>query len=188
MRKRELFAWVLVALLFASTVYAAVWSTYNELTAGNIANGDDFLVRDVSDTTFAETGTQKRYSWQSLKADLGYSPIEFLIDGGGSAITTGVKGDIEIPMTGTIQRATCLCDQTGSIVVDIWVDTYGNFPPTSADSITAAAPVTVGSATKSQDSTLTGWTKSLTAGHIMRFNVNSASTVERCTVSLMVQK
>lgn len=110
------------------------------------------------------------------------------IDGGGSAITTGVKGYVEIPYAGTIQRVTMLADQSGSAVVDIWKDTYANYPPTDADSITASAVPTISSATKSQDTTLTGWTTSVTAGDILGFNVDSASTITRLHVILTIRR
>ena len=114
--------------------------------------------------------------------------ISFVIDGGGSAITTGIKGDLEIPFGCTINRVTALADQSGSIVVDIWKDTYANYPPTDADSITASAPVTITTATKSQDSTLTSWTTSITAGDTLRFNVDSITTCTRVLISLKVTK
>lgn len=114
--------------------------------------------------------------------------IPFIIDGGGVAITTGVKGDIEVPFACTITGVKMLADTSGSIVVDIWKDTYDNFPPTVADKITASAPPTISSATKSSDTTLTGWTTSVSAGDILRFNVNSASWVTRVTLSLSVTK
>ncbi|MDV2502682.1 MAG: hypothetical protein RX318_01855 [bacterium] len=114
--------------------------------------------------------------------------IGFIIDGGGSAITTGPKGDLRIPFGCTINRATALADQSGSIVVDIWKDTYANFPPTDADSITASAPVTISSATKSEDSTLTGWTTSISADDILRYNVDSVTSITRVTVSLKCTK
>jgi len=116
------------------------------------------------------------------------SSINFIIDGGGSAITTGVKGYIEIPFACTINQVTLLADQSGSIVVDIWKDTYANYPPTDADSITASAVPTISTATKSQDSTLTGWTTSISAGDILGFNVDSITTCERVTVSLKVTR
>lgn len=112
--------------------------------------------------------------------------IEYVIDGGGLAITTGVKGYLEVPFDCTIQQVTMLADQTGSIVVDIWKDTYANYPPVDADSITASAVPTISSAVKSVDTTLTGWTTSITAGDILGFNVDSASTVQRVTISLEV--
>lgn len=125
---------------------------------------------------------------QAYDADLPLNTLTFVIDGGGSAITTGVKGDIEVPFNCTIQQVTMLADQSGSIVVDIWKDTYANYPPTDADSITASAVPTISAATKSQDATLTGWTTSVSAGDILRYNVDSASTVTRVTVSLKVTK
>lgn len=117
-----------------------------------------------------------------------YSVIEFIIDGGGATITTGVKGFLEIPFQCNINQATLLADQSGSIVVDIWKDTYANYPPTVADTITASAKPTLSTATKSQDSTLTGWTTAVTAGDILGFNVDSATTVTRVTLSLRVSK
>ncbi|HVP86048.1 MAG TPA: DUF2793 domain-containing protein [Rhizomicrobium sp.] len=114
--------------------------------------------------------------------------IAFVIDGGGSAITTGVKGDLIIPFDCTIASATVLADQSGSIVIDVWKDTYANFPPTSADSIAASAKPTLSSAAKSQDATLTGWSTAISAGDTLRFNVSSASTVTRVTLILKVVK
>lgn len=112
--------------------------------------------------------------------------ITAIIDGGGSAITTGIKGDLEIPFACTIQQLTMLADQSGSIVVDIWKDSYANFPPVDADSITASAPPTISSAAKSQDSTLTGWNTAITAGNILRFNVDSCSAITRVCISIQV--
>lgn len=114
--------------------------------------------------------------------------IAFIIDGGGSVITTGIKGDLEIPFDCTITRNTLLADQSGSIVIDIWKDTYANYPPTVLDTITASAKPTLTAATKSQDSTLTGWTTTITAGNILRFNVDSISTITRVTLSIRVTK
>lgn len=114
--------------------------------------------------------------------------LTFIIDGGGSAITTGEKGHLEIPFACTINRVTMMADQSGSIVVDIWKDTYANFPPTNADSITASAPPTISTAQKSQDSTLTGWTTAIAAGDILAFNVDSVTDIERVTISLKVTK
>ena len=114
--------------------------------------------------------------------------ISFIIDGGGAAITTGIKGDLEIPFQCTITAATLLADQSGSIVVDIWMDTYAAYPPTDADSITSATPPTIATATKSQDTTLTTWTKAIPSGSTLRFNVDSCTTIQRVCVSLAVTK
>lgn len=130
------------------------------------------------------TGT---YPNPSVKTNLKVTTLIFVIDGGGSAITTGVKGDLgPLDFAGTIQQVTLLADQSGSIVVDIWKDSYANYPPVVGDSITASAKPTISSATKSQDSTLTGWTTSISSGDTLRFNVDSITTCQRVTLALKV--
>lgn len=114
--------------------------------------------------------------------------VHVTIDGGGSAITTGIKGDVLIPYDGTITSVTMLADQSGSIVVDIWNDTYANFPPTDADSITASAVPTITTATKSTDATLTGWSTGVSEGDILRFNVDSASTITRLYMIIEIDR
>ena len=114
--------------------------------------------------------------------------LNFVIDGGGGVITTGQKGFLEIPFNMTITRVTLMADQVGSAVVDIWKDSYAAFPPTGADSITAAAKPTITAAQKVQDATLTGWSTSLTAGDILAFNVDSVTTIQRLTISIVGKK
>lgn len=114
--------------------------------------------------------------------------VNFIIDGGGSTITTGTKGDLSIPFVCTITSWTLLSDQSGSIQVDIWKDTFGNFPPTDADSITAAAPPLISSGNRGTGSSLTGWTTSIAAGDILRFNVDSVTSIQRVTVALYMTR
>lgn len=112
----------------------------------------------------------------------------FLIDGGGAVITTGIKGDLVIPFAATITEWTLLADQSGSIVVDIWKDSYLNYPPVIGDVITASAKPTISASTKGQSSTLTGWTTSVAAGDVLRFNVNSVTTIQRVTLALKMTR
>ena len=115
--------------------------------------------------------------------------IGYAIDGGGTAIVTGLLGgSLRVPFDGTINSVTLLADQTGSIVVDIWKDSYASYPPTVADSICASAKPTLSSAEKSEDTTLTGWTTAIAAGDILRFYVDSATTVQNVTLILKVTK
>lgn len=115
--------------------------------------------------------------------------IEFLIDGGGAAITAGVKGDVVVSYPCTINEVSLLADASGSIIVNIWKDTYANFPPVVGDKITASAPPTLSGAAKGTDATLTGWTKDIAAGDVLRFNVDAlATTITRVTVALKVTR
>lgn len=112
--------------------------------------------------------------------------ITFVIDGGGSEITDGIKGDLEIPFACTITAWTLLADTSGAIKIDIWMDTYANYPPTDADTITNAhEPEIAASGNKAQDTDLSDWGDvTIAAGQTLRFNVDSCTTITRCTLSL----
>jgi hypothetical protein len=115
--------------------------------------------------------------------------ITYVIDGGGSVPSTGVKGDLLIPFACTINSATLQADVSGSAVVDIWKKTYTpSSPPTVANTITAAALPTLTTAQSSQDATLTGWTTAIAANDMLRFNLNSVTTCTRITLTLKVTK
>jgi hypothetical protein len=108
-----------------------------------------------------------------------------IIGAAGGAIVSGLQDAVVMTeFAGTIQKATLLAKETGSIVIEVWKDSYANYPPTIADKISASAPPTLSSSNKSQDSTLTGWTKTFLAGDIFKININSASTVTYVTLIL----
>lgn len=108
--------------------------------------------------------------------------LNFVIDGGGSAITTGVKGHIVIDGDYTVTGWTIIADQSGSIVVDVNRATYTNFPTTA--SIAGSELPTLSAAQKAEDLTLSSWTTTLSARDVLEFEVDSASTVTRVTVAL----
>ncbi len=115
--------------------------------------------------------------------------IEFLVDGGGGVLTNGVKGYLEVPFNCTITACTLLADVAGAIVMDIWKDVYTNYPPDVTDSITASAKPTIAATNiKSQDTTLTGWTTTITAGDCLAFKIDSVTTIKQITLSLAITR
>jgi len=116
--------------------------------------------------------------------------IEFVIPGGGAAITAGIKGFIQMPFAGTITGWSLLPDQSGTIVVDIWKDTYANYPPTVADTITASAKPTITATTKATSRSLTGWTTAFARDDCFAINVDSnpATSITRCTLVLFIDR
>jgi hypothetical protein len=176
-----------------------ITGTANDIT---VTNGDGVSGNPTIDLTSAvlkalavlsnSAGTLVNDGAGSLSWAARTDIIEFIIDGGGSTITTGLKGYIQVPFACTITQATLLADQTGSIVVNVWKTTYSSFAPgthpVSGDKITASAPPTISSAAKAQDATLTGWTTSISAGDIIAFNVDSVTTIQRVTIALQVTK
>lgn len=113
--------------------------------------------------------------------------FNFVIDGGGAPITPGIKGDLVVPFNCTIKLIELLADQRGDIILDIWKARFADYPPTIAGSITGSSQPTLKSAEKGQDSTLAGWIPNVSAGDILRLNVNAASNLTRITLALLVQ-
>lgn len=114
--------------------------------------------------------------------------IVFIIDGGGGVITTGIKGHLDIPFDCSITGWILLADKSGSIVIDVWKDTYANFPPTVADTIAGSEKPTLSAVQKNQDLSLGTWTTSITAGDILAFNVDSCSTITRITLTILATR
>lgn len=153
-------------------------------TTGQRPTASAGMVRWNSTTSELET-----YDGTAWVAVSGQSGIQFVIDGGGQAIVSGVKGFLPIQYGFLINQVTMLADQSGSIEVDIWKAAFASFPPTSGNSITASDIPTISSAQKMQDSTLTGWTTQINAGDVLAFNVvNNATSITRVTVALQGKK
>jgi hypothetical protein len=151
------------------TITGSVSVTGNLVLNGELIDSNGFS--GVLGNILESTGTGSQ--WVQNPASFGVN-----IDGGGAVITTGIVADVIIPYDMVITSWTMIADQVGSIVIDIWKDTYDNYPSVVGDSIT-------GSTIKNQSSTLTGWTTTVSAGDIARFNVDSVSTVTR--INLLIQ-
>lgn len=100
----------------------------------------------------------------------------------GAVLSTGAyEGVVEVPFDCNIVSARLLADQAGGLVIDIWKCSYSDYNPGThpvvGDSIVAAAPPTLTAAYKSEDSTLTGWTVTLTKGDLLKLSVTSVSTI-----------
>lgn len=102
-----------------------------------------------------------------------------VVDGGGSAITTGSKGVKYIPWDCTITGWDIRSDVSGSCVFDI---------KRSGSSIAGTEKPTLSSASSNSDLALSTWTTSLSAGDVIEFVVDSTSTITRATVTILISK
>lgn len=161
--------------------------------SGNSTTGNITLINTAPDQTVTISGgtgitTGGTYPNFTITNSIVNGSFGITIDGGGSAVTTGVKGYITIPYNCTITGWDIFSDVSGSIVVDVWKDTYANFPPTVADTIAGSEKPTLSSAVKNQDNSLSTWTTSVSSGDIIGFNVDSASTLTRVNLTIKVLK
>lgn len=120
-----------------------------------------------------------------------YNNVHIVLGNATDVISTGLqKFALVCPFDGYIEGWDIYSTGgvTGSIVLDIWKDTYANYPPTVADTITASAKPTVSSAAKAQDSTLTSWIRTFSRGDILHVNVDSVTTFTIITFVLRTRR
>ncbi len=111
-------------------------------------------------------------------ANLKNREVIFGLDGGGSALTAGkIIYRANSPCAGTITGAYLVGSPSGSAVVDVWKIAAGSSLPTVTNTIDASDLPTLSSANVYTDTTLTGWTTTVTAGDMWAIKLNSASTV-----------
>jgi len=120
-----------------------------------------------------------------------YRTINFIIDGGGVLISTGQKGHVVVDFDCTILSWTILADVAGTITVDVWKSNYTNFSttvPGSGDSMVGGGTKPAISTGNKNQSLSPNWTTlTITAGDILAFNVDSITSINRCTLSLKVK-
>jgi len=150
---------------------------------------DTITINEVTNTITVTTVTETIViNDPGLPEPAGAACVNFLVDGLGAGITTGQKGFVVIPFNCAIVSWTLIADAAGSMVMDIWKDTFVNSPPTVADSITGSAKPTLSSANRATSFTLTGWTTLVNAGDVLAFNIDSATGISRVTLSLSLAR
>lgn len=111
--------------------------------------------------------------------------LVIVIDGGGSEIADGAKIHIPDMPAATVAAWTIAGDVSGSIVLDVWNDTYANSPPTVADTMIATGTKpTLSTAQFAQDTTVDWADVTIAAGSTLTVNCDSCTTITRVTLTL----
>lgn len=132
---------------------------------------------------------------QHTPAEIPPGTLTVVFDGGAAAIAAGLQADLQIPFACTLTGWTLLADPlepavSCSIQIDIWKDTYANYPPTVADSIVGGGgKPAISAGVKATDAAITDWAgEVIAAGSILRFNADSATDTQRATLILTYQR
>lgn len=159
-------------------------SAKGDLLVNDGTSDAKFAVGTNSQKLIADSGTTSGLSW--IDDDFGFSVN---VGDRSTVLSTDIQPvAVEVPFACTIEAARVFGDTDGSIVWDIWKNTYANYPPASSDSITASAQPTITSTDKSEDTTLTGWTTALSKGDVLFFNINSVTSFKWSMLSITGKK
>lgn len=167
-----------------STLYSG-----NKFVAADFAPNFQMIFRDPAGATPAdETGA----------SDLTEFFKAFFSDGWGitiqsvsltSAIPAQAFGPRIVPYNMTLTACEMVAvpitgQTTGDIVIDVWSDTYANYPPVVGDSIVGAGTKpTISGALKSLDSSLADYTRvDLVKGEWAKFNVVSCTNLHAVAI------
>jgi hypothetical protein len=112
------------------------------------------------------------------------------ISGTQTLILMNTKGYLQIPFSGTIVSWYVFevsdTPIAGSIVIDVWKDTTGNYPPTVGDTIAGSQKPTLSSQTNANNINLNTWTTNITAGDVIGFNVDSVTNCKNIILQIKV--
>lgn len=113
--------------------------------------------------------------------------IPLSIDGGGSVITVGVKGEVTIPFAATVTGWRIKSPkEAGSIVVTVSRASYVDYPTFTA--ISGTEKPTLSAAQKNEDRSLTTWTTALNADDELQISVDSATTTTLVNLTLFLTR
>lgn len=150
----------------------------NDLSVGASINAVSYK---VSGTTLSTTHLDDT-------ANLKLSSIQFVIKDS-ATLTTGTYGPLLIPFDGDLTEGWLLAGAAnGSIAVDVWSVTYGSHAATNGDSISGGSELEISGDIKSKNTTLTAWTKPVSAGDLLYFNIDSCVTLTELTIVLLATK
>ena len=123
----------------------------------------------------------------STTADLTRT-INFVVDAGSAPMSSGIKGEMTLDVSGKIESWTIIGDQSAQVQFDIKKVDYANFPNFSSICGTEKPTLgNIGAGTTqriNQNTTLSTWNTALTAGDILQFEIVYAINIQRCVVSM----
>jgi hypothetical protein len=116
--------------------------------------------------------------------------LNYVIDSGSFPLSNGVKGNMTIDVTGTVESWTIISDTEGNLEVDIQKCTFDDFP--NFTSICGTERPTLGVLNnsvqrKNKDENLSTWNTTVTAGDIFQFEVIYSINIARFVVSLKLK-
>jgi hypothetical protein len=109
----------------------------------------------------------------------GIATVAFVMNGGAYPLSTGFKGSVRIPTDVTLSEVGIYTSGSGSINIDIRLQTHTTYEPLSSSPASiVGTPLSMSNDTKYLDNTLSGWTTMLMTNDILNFFVLAVDGAE----------
>ncbi len=152
--------------------------------SGNISTPDGLSIYllDTEDYVILRYNTTLT-KWQVIGGVYPSSwAISIPIGTGAADISTGIVDYYELPLSGVMVYHRLVSEDAGvSIKIDVWKDTYANWPPVDADTIFSANEPELSTAQKDEDTT---HEIVITKGDWIGINVDSVTGAQKVTLAL----
>ena len=103
-------------------------------------------------------------------------------------MSSGVKGDMTLDVTGKIISWTIIADQDGNVQFDIQKSDYANFPNFSSicgNERPQLGDINTGvTARINKNTSISTWSPILNSGDILQFEIVYALNIQRCVVAM----
>jgi hypothetical protein len=183
------------AFLHANTAYAAGNTTWTYAANDVMRTANASFAAGNTTWTYAANDVMRTANSAYAKANLANvlantCTITYVIDGGGTVLTTGEKGSIYVPYTANVIQWTLFADQSGTANIDMWTMPYSEtIFPSVANSFTGNLGMTLSTARANQSIAFSNWRMGrINAGNVLTFNIQSTATITRLMVSLKCVK
>lgn len=156
---------------------------------GNIATDTSFPTDSIPLARITAAGgaitlveDRRSYLYPVNRPLFASNALEIAVD-----VTPGAQFDLWVPYTCTYDGWALMgTDGPGDLVVDIWLDSVGSYPPTIADAITAEGKPTLAAAEYNEFGVTSP--VPMARGQTLRFNTDSSATITKATLALMTTR
>jgi hypothetical protein len=156
-----------------------------QIISGGGLTGGGTLAADRTLAVGAGTGITVNTDDVAVTANSRAFEMVFNFRNGVDPIPVDEKLDIRPQFAGQFTGWSILNDQAATVDFGVWKDTYANFPPTNADSMTNSHDPATSAAAKAEDTNISDWTTTtFAAGDCIRVNVDANDDATRATLIL----
>jgi hypothetical protein len=164
-----------------------------KLIKRGLDDGSTIALDDLSDVAVSSPNNGDVLFWNGSSwipaggaFDVIHSPGAAFGDGNDAdSVADGLVGYVRVPYSGTIQAGHIVADTSITGSVAVWK--AAGAVPTVADIISASDPIALVSATTGANTSLTGWTKTVSVGDVLAFDLTlTIGTPKQIVVTLSI--